>query len=341
MRKSLIAAVAGAGVLSIALASLPLAQADPIGPPTYRQLSGVGSDTTQSLMNALAAVIKDPSTGQLVLGSYDAIGSTNITPKDPSTTPACKDLPRPNGSSAGRDALQRSLQNKDGCYQWARSSSSLSSSYDSVVSMTWVPFATDALTFAVRGDGDVPRELTKAQLVDIFNCKVADIQPALVQKGSGTRDSWLDYVGIPRNFDPASYPCLVPEVDGGTFPGKLPQEHDGRELKKNQVMPYSAAVYQAQLYGTAPDRRGRSVIGVIDGIVPTIINNDFGGIRTMFNIIPTAKVSQTESLEYKVFVGKDSLICKAKPQINLQGFGNLKVATDCGATTSRSPGSTS
>lgn len=32
MRKSLIAAAAGAGVLSLALATLPLAQADPIGP---------------------------------------------------------------------------------------------------------------------------------------------------------------------------------------------------------------------------------------------------------------------------------------------------------------------
>ncbi len=335
MRKSLIAAAAGAGVFSLVLATLPLAQADPQGPPTYRKLAGAGSDTTQSLMNALAAVVKDPSTGELVLGSYDAVGTPTITTKDPATDPACKDFTRPNGSTAGRNALQLSLQKKDGCLQWARSSSSRGS-YTSEVSMTWVPFATDALTFAVRGDGDVPRELTKAELIAIFKCEVPSIQPALVQPGSGTRDSWLDYVGIPRNFDPAAYPCLVPQKDGGTFPGKLPQEHDGRELKKNQVMPYSAAVYQAQIYGTAPDRRGKAVIGVVDGIVPTIINTDFGGTRSMFNIIPTSKVTDTSSLEYKVFVGKDSLICKAKPLINLQGFGDLKVAADCGSTTSRS-----
>ena len=335
MRKSFIAAAAGAGVLSLALATLPLAQADPIGPPTYRTLAGGGSDTTQSLMNALAAVIKDPATGELALGSYDAVGSPTITTKDPAVNPKCKDINRPNGSTAGRNALQSSLQANDGCYQWARSSSSRGT-YVSPVSMTWVPFATDALTFAVRSDGDVPRELTKAELIAIFKCEVPSIQPALVQTGSGTRDSWLDYVGIPRNFDPAAYPCLVPEKDGGTFPGNLPQEHDGRNLKKNQVMPYSAAVYQAQIYGTAPDRRGKAVIGVIDGIVPTIINNDFGGVRQMFNIIPTSKVTDTNSLEYKVFVGKDSLICKAKPLINLQGFGDLKVAADCGSTASRS-----
>lgn len=335
MRKSFIAAAAAAGVFSLVLATLPLAQADPIGPPTYRKLAGGGSDTTQSLMNALAAIVKDPATGELLLGSYDAVGTPTVTTKDPATDPKCQNITRPNGSTAGRNALQASLQAQDGCFQWARSSSSRGT-YTSAVSMTWVPFATDALTFAVRSDGDVPRELTKAELIAIFKCEIPSIQPALVQVGSGTRDSWLDYVGIPRNFDPAAYPCLVPQKDGGTFPGNLPQEHDGRELKKNQVMPYSAAVYQAQVYGTAPDRRGKAVIGVVDGIVPTIINNDFGGVRTMFNIIPTSKATDESSLEYKVFVGNDSLVCKAKPQINLQGFGDLKVAADCGSTASRS-----
>jgi hypothetical protein len=331
MRKSLIAAAAGAGVLSLALATLPLAQADPIGPPQYRELAGMGSDTTQTLMNALAEIVT--VNGTKVIGSYDAIGSTTVATK---STAACAAVPRANGSSAGRDALLKSLQANDGCLQFARSSSSRGT-WTSTPSMTWIPFATDALTFAGRGDGDVPRELTKAQIVAIFRCEVPSIQPALVQTGSGTRSSWLSYVGITEaQIAAGTYKCLVPEKDGGTFPGNLPQEHDGRELKKNQIMPYSAAVYQAQLYGTAPDRRGRSVIGVVDGIVPTIINTGFGNLRDVNNIIPTAKVTDTNSTEYKVFVGKDSLICKAKPQINLQGFGDLKDASKCGDTSSRS-----
>jgi hypothetical protein len=333
-RKTLIAAAAGAGVLSLALATLPLAQADPVGPPTYRALAGGGSDTTQSLMNALAEIVTDG--GQKVIGSYDAIGSPTITTKDPATNPACKDLARPNGSSKGRDALQASLVAGDGCFQFARSSSSRGS-YTSSIPMVWVPFATDALTFAVRADGDVPRELTKAQLIAIFKCEVSDIQPALVQTGSGTRSSWLSYVGITEaEISAGTYPCLVPEKDGGTFPGNLPQEHDGRELKKNQVMPYSAAVYQGQMYGTAPDRRGRAVPGVIDGVAPMVINTAFSGVRNMFNIIPAEKADDPTSLEYKVFVGTDSLLCKAKPQINLQGFGDLVDASKCGDTSSRS-----
>jgi len=331
MRKSLIAAAAGAGVLSLALATLPLAQADPIGPPQYRELAGMGSDTTQTLMNALAEIVT--VNGTKVIGSYDAIGSTTVATK---STAACAAVPRANGSSAGRDALLKSLQANDGCLQFARSSSS-KGTFTSTPSMTWIPFATDALTFAVRGDGDVPRELTKNQIIAIFKCEVPSIQPALVQTGSGTRSSWLSYVGITEaQIAAGTYKCLVPEKDGGTFPGNLPQEHDGRELKKNQIMPYSAAVYQAQLYGTAPDRRGRSVIGVVDGIVPTIINTGFGNLRDVNNIIPTAKVTDTNSTEYKVFVGRDSLICKAKPQINLQGFGDLKDASKCGDTSSRS-----
>ena len=334
IRKSLIAAAAGAGVLSLALATLPLAQADPVGPPTYRALAGVGSDTTQSLMNALAEVVTDG--GTKVIGSYDAIGSPTITTKDPAVNPKCKDIVRPNGSTGGRNALQASLVAGDGCYQFARSSSSRGT-YESPIDMVWVPFATDALTFAVRSDGDVSRELTKAQLIAIFKCQVPAVQPALVQVDSGTRGSWLKYVGITEDEIAAgSYPCLVPEADGGTFPGKLPQEHDGRELKKNQVMPYSAAVYQAQMYGTAPDRRGRAVPGVIDGVVPTIINTQFSGVRDMFNIIPADKADDPTSLEYKVFVGPDSLLCKAKPAINLQGFGELVDASKCGDTSSRS-----
>lgn len=328
----LIAAAAGAGALSLALALVPTAQADPPA-GTYRALAGGGSDTTQTLMNAIAEVITVDGTKPIA--SYDAIGTPTVTTKDPATTPACSNIARPNGSTAGRDALQASLAAQNGCWQWARSSSS-KGSYTSPISMAWVPFATDALTFAVRSDGDVPKQLTKAEIVAIFKCENPAYQPALVQVGSGTRNSWLDYVGIPRDFSPTQYPCLVPEKDGGTFPGDLPQEHDGRELKKNEIMPYSAAVYQAQMWGAAPDRRGMAVVGVIDGVAPTVINTSFSGLRNVNNIIPSALADDPTSLIYKVFVGVNSEVCKAKATINLQGFGNLADASKCGDTSSRS-----
>ena len=330
--KTLIATAAGAGALSLALALMPTAQADPPA-GTYRALAGGGSDTTQTLMNAVADVVTVD--GAKVLASYDAIGTEKVTTKDPAVNPACQDITRPNGSTAGRDALQNSLLAGNNCWQWARSSSS-KGTYTSSISMAWIPFATDALTFAVRSDGDVPTQLTKAEIVSIFRCENDAYQPALVQVGSGTRNSWLDYVGIPRDFTPSQYPCLVPEKDGGTFPGDLPQEHDGRELKKNQIMPYSAAVYQAQLWKSAPDRRGMAVIGVIDGVAPTVLNTEFSGLRNVNNIVPSALADDSTSLIYRVFVGVNSEVCKAKPTINLQGFGDLKDKSKCGDTSSRS-----
>ena len=329
-KKALISAVAGAGALALAAAvSLPIAQADPpVG--EYRALAGGGSDTTQDVMEALSdEIVLD---GQKVVANYLAIGSATISTK---AKAECQNLTRPNGSSAGRDALQTALQANSDCFQWARSSSSRGT-YTSPVSMAWVPFGTDALTVAVRSDGDVPRDLTKAQIEAIFKCEVPAIQPALPQVGSGSRNSWLDYVGIPRNFDPSQYPCLVPRADGGTFPGNLPQEHDGTELAKNQIMPYSAAVYQAQMFGTSPDRRGKSVILAISGTPPTVLNTSFDGLRSVFNVIPSEKADDPTSLEYRVFVGTGSEVCKRKSTINLYGFGDLRNPADCGSTTSRS-----
>ena len=335
-KKMLTLVAGGVGAASLVLAAtLPTAQADPVGPPTYRALAGMGSDTTMDLMNALSEVVTVD--GVKVIASYNAIpDGPPVTTKDPATDPQCVDYPRANGSSSGRDALQASLQAGDNCLQFARSSSGRGGK-ETEISMAWVPYATDALTFAVNAFGTVPRQLTKDEIVSIFKCQNTDYQPALVQVNSGTRSSWIKFIGITEDEIAAgAYPCLVPEADGGTFPGPLPQEHDGRTLKANQIMPYSAAVYQAQLYGSANDRRGNAVIGVIDDVAPTVINTTFSNIRDVYNIIPSAKADDPTSLEYQVFVGTDSLICQAKPSINLQGFGDLRDPSKCGDASDRS-----
>ncbi len=102
------------------------AQADPAGAPTYRDLAGVGSDTTQGVVNGLADAITVG--GVKVLGSYDATGSANITTKDPATKPNCT-IPRPAGSGNGVNALVASLDGNTGCVQFARSSSNNSANY--------------------------------------------------------------------------------------------------------------------------------------------------------------------------------------------------------------------
>jgi hypothetical protein len=72
----------------------------------------VGSDTTQDVMNAYAnggaagfGGIKD-GTGNFVVASWDAFpGSATITTRDPATFTQCSNIPRPNGSGAGLNAI--------------------------------------------------------------------------------------------------------------------------------------------------------------------------------------------------------------------------------------------
>lgn len=330
-KKALIAAAAGAGALSLMLAVIPTASADPDGPPQYRDLAGVGSDTTMDLVQALSQVVKISDVK--VIGSYNATFSgdtaTFQTKADAKCTFKRGDA---NGSSNGIKLLDASVKAGNGCIQFARSSSAKSSS--SPTGYTWIPFAKDAVTFAVRSDGSVPKSLSVAELTSIYKCESTSIVPVLPQAGSGTRSYWLGRFSITEDqITAGTYPCLKPKSQGGTG-AEYTQEHDGRQLKANEIQPYSIAVWQAQASGAAPDRRGMSVLGVLGDQAPTLLNTSSVYSRDVFNVVPTTKVTDTASKEYQVFVGKDSLVCKQSAVIAQQGFGVL--ATTCGDTSSRS-----
>jgi hypothetical protein len=329
-KKALIAAAAGLGALSLTLAVLPTASADPEGTPTYRELAGGGSDTTMDLMNALAQVVKINDVK--VIGSYNAGASTTETFQTKEKSECVFTRAYANGSSNGVKALDASVKAGDGCLQFARSSSKVGSS--TPPGLTFIPYALDAVTIAVRSDGSVAKDWSLAEVTAIYKCENADVVPVLPQSGSGTRSFWLGQLKITeQQITDGVYPCLKPKSAGGTGV-EYTQEHDGRQLKANEMQPYSIAVWQAQASGAAPDRRGMSVLGVLDGKAPTLLNTSSTMTRDVFNVIPTTKVSETDSTEYKVFVGKDSLLCKESTTIGQQGFGTI--GDRCGDTTSRS-----
>lgn len=313
-----VAAFAGATMLGIAaFAGGTAAYADPSGAPTYRDLAGVGSDTTDNVMNALSDAVKVG--GTKVIASYNATGSANIQTKSTGCTMA-----RPNGSGAGKTALLNSLNAADNCLQFARSSSGPSGT--SSPSLTYVPFATDAVTFAVRADGDVPKTLSQADLQAVYKCQVTDIHPVLPQTGSGTRSFWLGKMGITEaQITGGTYPCLTGA--GTTVSPAYVQEHDGRSLKTNQVMPYSVAQYQSQATSVISDIRGKTTLGILDDKVPTVLNTASPFSRQVYNIIPTSKVGTAPWST--VFVGGSSLICQQTETIHLYGFNT---ATSCGDT---------
>jgi hypothetical protein len=182
---------AASGLTALLLGGLvpPIAQADPIANGTksiYGQLTGVGSDTTQDVLNGLQIAIGRVSTnGDWKLASYDANNTdSTIQVKADGGTSVC----RPNGSGNGLKALNvaigaddtetctpfsgsASVWNSDdaagtsviGQIQFSRSSSGPTTVTDGVVA--YVPFAKDAMGYAVS-DNSVMPELTVGTSTD-------------------------------------------------------------------------------------------------------------------------------------------------------------------------------
>ncbi len=155
-----------------------VAQADPVvsgSKSSYGQLAGVGSDTTQDVMNGLQIAIGRVSTnGDWKLSSYDANVVGTIKTKSDGTAAIC----RPNGSSAGVTALRVAIgslssnacttftgnapstwdmtgaTNVVGQFQYARSSSGPTTVANGV--LAYVPFAKDAMGYAVSANSVMP-----------------------------------------------------------------------------------------------------------------------------------------------------------------------------------------
>ncbi|MFE7777770.1 hypothetical protein ACFU5O_28500 [Streptomyces sp. NPDC057445] len=324
-------AVAGIAGLITGTVSVSQAVAEPSGPPPYRQLSGVGSDTTQDVMNGLANAIT--INGTKVIGSYDATGSAQITTKDPAATPGCT-INRPNGSGAGRTALLNSLQANNGCLDFARSSSlNLGAANPG---LTYVPFAVDAVSYAITPTSTVPRKLSLNDLKSIYHCDPNYVGTApnfslnvyLPQAGSGTRSFWESTMGITdADVVAGVYPCIKDAKGGAPV-----QEHDGRVLDDKSIVPFSIAQYNSQSTQTIADLRGRAILGTIDGLAPTTLNSKFGVKRDVYNVIPTSKIATAPYST--VFVGPDALICKQEAVINTYGFA---ANANCGDTSKQTP----
>ncbi len=235
-----------AGVLSVG--SITAAQADPAA-KLYGELVGLGSDTTMDVMDGISAALG--KNGKLLkLAYYKAIGTATVTPR--SGKPA---IGRFNGSSAGRDALYVAIgqslsksiavaPNADGTSRdavtvttadlagkidFARSSSGPSSARADGV-LTYIPFAIDAMTYAVAPNSKIPADIplgtsgntTEESLMNIYKGNITrvitnngtfvklvgddyvleageasnTINAYVPQAGSGTRSFWIGVVGI-------------------------------------------------------------------------------------------------------------------------------------------------
>lgn len=312
-------------------------------PTSFKQLNGVGSDTTQDVVRAIAATTT-------TLGSYDAAGANlSATIK---TTASGPSFARPVGSGAGVKALSASAQGLNyggstapitGQVDFARSSSGPVTG--SV--LTYVPFATDAVSYAVNSASDFPRNIklgtaadsdTKFTLRNIYRCTVTSyldafgdpvaITPLLPQTGSGTRSFFLGKLG------------LTDATTCGNTRSNTIIEHDGTVLTgPGDIVPFSIGQFIAESNSPvtgSQDRRGFAELGKIDNVKPTTLTTDgvalnasFPLVRTVYNVVQTSRLS--EPAIASAFVGTSSSFC-ANPAI-IRTYGFAPLSSGCGATT--------
>jgi ABC-type phosphate transport system substrate-binding protein len=315
-----------------------------------------GSDTTQDVMEAIAGqynanvpngynppdashddlhnILAVQNPGEAVPGDEDCETRTWYTPPATGTNVA------PNGSSAGRDALQ----DEPGCVDIARSSAgprAVGPTGDDAT-FEYYAYAIDGVSWASHSVSPAPTNLTLAQLQGIFNCTFTDwsqvgggagpIQRYFPQAGSGTRAfvvSDLLAGQDPVNFSGPNCPAVIPT-----------QENSGELIDTNNdeaeaIVPYSAGNWIAQGNGVVtPDQRHGQEIGNLNGSdfvagtgpftpgsalveenvrlvdpTPTV-----PGVRFIFNVVDSAGPSYVTAKRYVGFQnvnqGQTSPLCR-------------------------------
>lgn len=328
-----LSALAGAAVLGAAMVvtfSGPVLADPPSGTtPSQLDLVGVGSDTTQGVMNHVAGAYNAEAWGGLTrLHSFDATGSATITPKA-----GCAEMPRPNGSSAGIAALAADASTPP-CIDFARSSRAKKTD-GSEDGLAFFALARDGVTWVKQTTSNAPASLTKAQLAGIYSCQLTTwnqvggtstnvIKPYLPQSGSGTRSFWLSAIGV---ASPGS--CVtqgVPENNGSA----LPNDPD-------VIAPYSIANYIAQAHKGLGDVHGTTVPGKIGGLAPitgdassATLNAGFDPafLRKVYNVTKQTPLGEGAPHLTAIF-GPSGYICSNQQLVSDYGFGEL--GADCGA----------
>ncbi|MGB8860399.1 MAG: hypothetical protein WCC60_14120 [Ilumatobacteraceae bacterium] len=290
-------------VAAMAAAVTPLlagsASADP------KQLTafvGVGSDTTQDVVNALAGesngilytpVASSAASGRVQIVSYNALNPTNPADSCFTPTPGGPTTQRPNGSGSGQKALSRAIagggwgvaacggvQDVSGLIQFSRSSSGPSNAVGT--DLTFIPFGRDALSFAyyrAGGNGGPVTTLTRQQLQSLYSggngsslsvsngTENVTIIACGIQTGSGTYNFWRGTaLGVTAAQDDTAT-----SVCNALGTGVRLEENDAAGLKaKGDLVPagtqviigFSASSFVAKSNGVSSNNPATSNVGL-------------------------------------------------------------------------------
>ncbi|MGL5866154.1 MAG: substrate-binding domain-containing protein [Dermatophilaceae bacterium] len=198
MHKFPIRSLVATGVAALLVAAgASNAHADPEFTPDANDVVGVGSDTTELVMNTLATEYNN--SGDVVAGrrlaSWDAVGSRFIRPRF-----GAGPILRPTGSFAGIDTIQETRS-----VTFARSSRGPDEIADR--GTVFYPFARDRLNYAyAKPTSVVATNLSSADLREIYTCVKTNwqqfggpnkrIQARIPEFGAGLRTFFLNSIGV-------------------------------------------------------------------------------------------------------------------------------------------------
>jgi ABC-type phosphate transport system substrate-binding protein len=277
--------VVGAAVAATAVAmAAPSALADPprgVHPKAF-DVVGTGSNTIEFVWDQFSVDYNNThrtphNVNHPFIYSWDALTSGSFVPKV-----GCKPVLRANanGSSAGIALLAAAARTPSGnfCEDFARSSRARKSTDPAFKKggVAFVKFARDAITYAsrvTRGGTNAPKNLSTAQLHNIYSCTVrhwnqvggsspATIVPVLPQSSSGTRSSFLSDISVTTPGSCVVSTATLEENQGTTKLFNSP----------NVITPFSIGKWLAQKFrspvcGHAP-KRGQNSFGCnVDGFL--------------------------------------------------------------------------
>ena len=286
---------ATAAVAITALVATPALADPPSGvTPKPADVVGVGSDTTEFIIDQLSADYNAThTTGKLY--SWDAINPSNGTQNDPiqlkSGSTSCK-IPRPFGSSAGITALENTQKTgTHPCIDFARSSRGRATTDPTTIS--FINLAGDAVTYATQPGSHAPKNLTTAALTGIYNCSIrhwnqipgnsggstATIQAMLPQNGSGTRSFFLGALGLTAPGSCVSTSATRQGAIGAN--DNTLEENEGVDpsLNKNTanvIFPFSVGKWIAEKFHSASCGTIAQCFAKPTNCHPTATQNKFG-----------------------------------------------------------------
>jgi ABC-type phosphate transport system substrate-binding protein len=347
----------GVGIaVGVAVCGAGAAVADPPSgtTPKTTDIVSVGSDTTQTVSNAIAGHYNAAKPTSRYY-SWDATGSATINTKS-----GCASITRPNGSGAGIAALKSGAKTGSKyCIDLARSSRGPAPGDGSTaLPLAFVAFAKDAVTWSANSTTNAPSSLTTTQLKSIYSCdasilgtgktgkvtwnevggtSTSAVVPVIPQASSGTRSFFLSKIGVTTVGT-----CVVP-TDNSVEENQGTNAIFSNGNKANEVFPYSIAVYLAQsVHNHGAGTQGNLKLKSVNGTAPTsgtgtstTINPAFPYSRSVYNVVRDNGTSTHVPTGLQKLLGSGSntgYICTSSTaKSTILDYGFLTLGSNCGA----------